>query len=132
VQLQACTRGAILLGIFSGQDLGRRIEGKSKRVERRREGGEGGVGGEGLVGACLERVNMPLQSTQRGEAAPNEPTLWGVCATFWCRFSSVAASDPECARVSEILFHKCEYTEIWAPASSGCRISDVATTPTSS
>lgn len=64
-----------------------------------------------LVGALLERVNMPLQPLSEASRHPNEPDPLGRLRDLLVQIFQRAASDPEVRRVSEILFHKCEYTE---------------------
>lgn len=64
-----------------------------------------------LVGALFERVNMPLQPLSEASRNPTEPDPLGRLRDLLVTVFRRAATDPEVRRVSEILFHKCEYTE---------------------
>mgnify|MGYP003625540866 CR=1 FL=1 len=64
-----------------------------------------------LVGALLERVNMPLQPLSEASRNPQEPDPIGRLRELLIKMFQRAGSDPEVRRVGEILFHKCEYTE---------------------
>lgn len=64
-----------------------------------------------LVGALLERVNIPLQPLSEASRSPDEPDPLGRLRELLVKVFQRAATDPEVRRVGEILFHKCEYTE---------------------
>ncbi|MFT6465561.1 MAG: TetR/AcrR family acrAB operon transcriptional repressor [Halopseudomonas sp.] len=64
-----------------------------------------------LVGALLERINIPLQPLSEASRSPSEPDPLGRLRDLLVTVFRRAATDPEVRRVSEILFHKCEYTE---------------------
>lgn len=64
-----------------------------------------------LVGALLERINIPLQPLSEASRSPSEPDPLGRLRDLLVTVFRRAATDSEVRRVSEILFHKCEYTE---------------------
>ncbi len=64
-----------------------------------------------LVGALLERINLPLQPLSEASRSPSELDPLGRLRDLLVTVFRRAATDPEVRRVSEILFHKCEYTE---------------------
>lgn len=64
-----------------------------------------------LVGALLERVNIPLEPLNEASRNSNEPDPLGRLRDLLVTIFRRVSTDPEVRRVSEILFHKCEYTE---------------------
>jgi TetR/AcrR family acrAB operon transcriptional repressor len=64
-----------------------------------------------LVGSLLKHISLPLEPLGEASRNPSEPDPLGRMRDLLIKIFQRAATDTQVRRVSEILFHKCEYTE---------------------
>ncbi|MEK1904602.1 MAG: TetR family transcriptional regulator [Pseudomonas sp.] len=64
-----------------------------------------------LFQALIDRLRLPLEELAQASESDSEPNPLGRLRELLVRVLKRVELDPQCRRVSEILQHKCEYTD---------------------